>query len=136
MDRSAWWLLLLVPPITVIGVFVLLVMSIFSGTPGPNRYGPDPLQLRQFRNGFDHDPQEDPYGHQTHETNFIAPPMTTSRPVPRNSRTLGHIYTARSAERRSRGMPVTVSTAALAFDLQTPASPVQGNPTLPARFVE
>lgn len=44
MNRSAWWLLLLIPPITFIGAIVLLIMSAFPGTPGPNRYGPDPLQ--------------------------------------------------------------------------------------------
>ena len=44
MDRSAWWLLLVVPPIFIIGVPILLIMSAFPGTPGPNRYGPDPLR--------------------------------------------------------------------------------------------
>lgn len=44
IERSAWWLLLLVPPITPIGLLILMIMSIFSGTTGYNRYGPDPLQ--------------------------------------------------------------------------------------------
>ena len=55
LGRSAWWLLLLVPPIFIIGGPVLLIMSAFPGTPGPNRYGPDPLaqpygtvRIRQF----------------------------------------------------------------------------------------
>ena len=52
MNRSAWWLLLLVPPISIIGVFVLLIMSIFPGTPGPNRYGPNPLQPQQGMGGY------------------------------------------------------------------------------------
>ena len=52
MERSAWWLLLLVPPITVIGVFVLLIMSIFPGTPGYNRYGPSPRQPQQGMGGY------------------------------------------------------------------------------------
>ena len=60
MGRSAWWLLLLVPPITVIGVIVLLIMSIFPGTPGPNRYGPDPLQPQQGMGGFGYTPPGDP----------------------------------------------------------------------------
>ena len=40
-DMSAWWLLLILVP--VIGVLILLVIFIFPGTPGPNRFGPDPL---------------------------------------------------------------------------------------------
>ena len=52
MDRSAWWLLLLVPPIFIIGAPVLLIMSIFPGTPGHNRYGPDPLATRQGAGGY------------------------------------------------------------------------------------
>jgi uncharacterized membrane protein YhaH (DUF805 family) len=39
-DRTAWWLLL---ALTGIGIFVLLVWFCFKGTPGPNRFGPDPL---------------------------------------------------------------------------------------------
>lgn len=54
MGRSAWWLLLLVPPVTVIGVFVLLIMSIFPGTPGYNRYGPSPRQWQQSMGGDDY----------------------------------------------------------------------------------
>lgn len=73
MDRSAWWLLLLIPPITVIGVFVLLIMSIFPGTPGANRYGPDPLLPQQDVDGFDFDTQGHFYGGQAHETGFAAP---------------------------------------------------------------
>ena len=73
MDRSAWWLLLLVPPITIIGVFILLIMSIFPGTPGPNRYGPDSLQRRQAGDDFDLDAEGRPYGNQSYETDFTAP---------------------------------------------------------------
>jgi uncharacterized membrane protein YhaH (DUF805 family) len=39
-DRTAWWLLLL---ITLIGVIALIVWYCEKGTPGPNRFGPDPL---------------------------------------------------------------------------------------------
>ena len=55
MNRSAWWLLLLlpVPPIIIIGAPVLLVMSAFPGTPGPNRYGPDPLRSQPGMGGYD-----------------------------------------------------------------------------------
>ena len=62
MERSAWWLLLLVPPITIIGAFVLLIMSIFPGTPGYNRYGPNPLQPQPGTGGYGYyqDP-EHPY---------------------------------------------------------------------------
>ncbi len=40
-DMSAWWLLLLLVP--VVGSLILLVIYLFPGTPGPNRFGPDPL---------------------------------------------------------------------------------------------
>jgi uncharacterized membrane protein YhaH (DUF805 family) len=39
-DRTAWWLLL---ALTGIGAIILIVWFCFKGTPGPNRYGPDPL---------------------------------------------------------------------------------------------
>ncbi len=39
-DRTAWWLLLLM---TLIGVIALIVWYCEKGTPGPNRFGPDPL---------------------------------------------------------------------------------------------
>ena len=34
------------------GVFVLLIMSIFPGTPGHNRYGPNPLLPQQGIGGY------------------------------------------------------------------------------------
>ncbi len=40
LDRTGWWLLLV---FTVIGVILLLVWDCMKGTPGPNRFGPDPL---------------------------------------------------------------------------------------------
>ena len=52
MNRSAWWLLLLVPPITFIGGIVLLIMSAFPGTPGPNRYGPGVPRSQPDMGGF------------------------------------------------------------------------------------
>jgi uncharacterized membrane protein YhaH (DUF805 family) len=39
-DRTAWWLLL---ALTVIGAILLIVWFCFRGTPGTNRFGPDPL---------------------------------------------------------------------------------------------
>ncbi|WP_395304730.1 DUF805 domain-containing protein [Enterobacter sp. ECC-019] len=39
-DRSAWWLLLLLIPI--VGWIVILIFNCQSGTPGENRFGPDP----------------------------------------------------------------------------------------------
>jgi hypothetical protein len=39
-DRSAWWLLLLLIP--VIGWLVILIFNCQNGTPGNNRFGPDP----------------------------------------------------------------------------------------------
>lgn len=38
--RTAWWLLLGLIP--VLGQLVLLIFMILDGTPGDNRYGPDP----------------------------------------------------------------------------------------------
>lgn len=42
LDRSGWWLLI---AFTGIGMIVLLVWDCIKGTPGPNRFGPDPLPL-------------------------------------------------------------------------------------------
>ena len=41
LDRTGWWLLLV---LTVIGYIVLLAWFCLRGTVGPNRYGPDPLE--------------------------------------------------------------------------------------------
>ena len=76
INRSAWWLLLLVPPIAIIGVFVLLIMSIFPGTPGYNRYGPDPLQKEQAAGGYGY---VDP-GHPHLATSDYDPPGYASPP--------------------------------------------------------
>ena len=76
MERSAWWLLLLVPPITIIGELVLLIMSIFPGTLGPNRYGPDPLQPRYVPGGSDYNPPGGPYVRTPSETDFTATDFT------------------------------------------------------------
>jgi uncharacterized membrane protein YhaH (DUF805 family) len=40
MDRTGWWLLLL---LTGIGVIIILIWFCFKGTTGSNRFGPDPL---------------------------------------------------------------------------------------------
>jgi len=40
IDRTGWWLLLL---LTGIGFIVLLIFACLPGTEGPNSYGPDPL---------------------------------------------------------------------------------------------
>lgn len=40
-DRSGWWLLIALLPF--IGWIVLLVFFVTKGTPGQNRFGPDPL---------------------------------------------------------------------------------------------
>lgn len=41
-DRSGWWYLLLFIP--VIGVLVILVFMLLDGTPGSNRFGPNPKE--------------------------------------------------------------------------------------------
>jgi uncharacterized membrane protein YhaH (DUF805 family) len=40
IDRTGWWVLL---AFTVIGIIVLIIFNCTKGTPGPNRFGPDPL---------------------------------------------------------------------------------------------
>jgi uncharacterized membrane protein YhaH (DUF805 family) len=40
-DRSGWWVLLFLIPL--IGAIVLLIWYCSRGTPGGNRFGPDPL---------------------------------------------------------------------------------------------
>jgi uncharacterized membrane protein YhaH (DUF805 family) len=42
IDRTGWWLLINLIPL--IGTIVLLVFALTPGTPGSNRYGPDPKQ--------------------------------------------------------------------------------------------
>lgn len=39
-DRSGWWFLIAFVPI--VGLIVLLVFLVQDGTPGPNRFGPNP----------------------------------------------------------------------------------------------
>jgi uncharacterized membrane protein YhaH (DUF805 family) len=46
IDRTGWWLL--IGP-TVIGAFVLLYWACQRGTPGPNRFGPDPMPALEMR---------------------------------------------------------------------------------------
>lgn len=42
IDRTAWWLLVW---LTGVGFFLLVVWFCFRGTPGPNRFGPDPFSI-------------------------------------------------------------------------------------------
>jgi uncharacterized membrane protein YhaH (DUF805 family) len=42
IDRSGWWILIALVPL--IGSIVLLVFALLDGTPGPNRYGPNPKE--------------------------------------------------------------------------------------------
>ena len=46
IDRTGWWLLL---GFTVIGAFVLIYWACQRGTPGPNRFGPDPMRALELR---------------------------------------------------------------------------------------
>lgn len=39
-NRTGWWLLLGLIPF--LGALVLLIFYVLDGTPGPNKYGPDP----------------------------------------------------------------------------------------------
>jgi len=47
IDRSGWWLLLWFVPL--IGVIVLIIWACKRGTPGANRFGPDPLDRLEGR---------------------------------------------------------------------------------------
>ena len=40
IDRTGWWMLLY---LTGIGAIVIFIFNVLRGTPGPNRFGPDPL---------------------------------------------------------------------------------------------
>jgi uncharacterized membrane protein YhaH (DUF805 family) len=40
LDRTGWWFLL---AFTVIGIILLIIWNCMPGTPGRNRFGPDPL---------------------------------------------------------------------------------------------
>lgn len=41
-DKSAWWVLVGLIPV-IGGLWLLIENGLLRGTPGPNRYGPDPL---------------------------------------------------------------------------------------------
>lgn len=43
-NRSGWWLLI---AFTIVGIVFLVVWACMRGTPGANRFGPDPLGKRQ-----------------------------------------------------------------------------------------
>lgn len=46
-DKSGWWILILFIP--VIGlIWYIVELGFLPGTPGPNRYGPDPLGAEPF----------------------------------------------------------------------------------------
>lgn len=42
LDRTGWWILI---ALTGIGAIVIMIWFCFRGTPGPNRFGPDPLGI-------------------------------------------------------------------------------------------
>ena len=42
-DRSGWWLLIALIPL--IGAVVILVFMVLDGTPGDNRFGPNPKEV-------------------------------------------------------------------------------------------
>ena len=41
-DKSGWWILILFVPIIGL-IWYVVELGFLRGTPGPNRYGPDPL---------------------------------------------------------------------------------------------
>ena len=47
IDKSAWWLLL---NIIVLGQIIILIMCIFPGSQGANRFGEDPLLVHENSN--------------------------------------------------------------------------------------
>lgn len=46
IDRTGWWVLI---AFTGIGLFLLIYWECCRGTPGPNRFGPDPLAAADVR---------------------------------------------------------------------------------------
>jgi uncharacterized membrane protein YhaH (DUF805 family) len=44
-NRSGWWMLLY---LTCVGIIVLIVFWALEGTPGDNKYGPDPKAAERF----------------------------------------------------------------------------------------
>jgi uncharacterized membrane protein YhaH (DUF805 family) len=42
IDKSGWWVLIIFVPL--IGAIVLLVFAVMAGTPGDNRFGPEPAE--------------------------------------------------------------------------------------------
>jgi len=40
INRTGWWVLI---GLTIVGLILLIVWACMKGTPGTNRYGPDPL---------------------------------------------------------------------------------------------
>ena len=49
-DKSGWFILLGLIPL--IGGFIVLYFMVTKGTPGPNRFGPDPLNPTDLRETF------------------------------------------------------------------------------------
>jgi len=45
-DRTGWWLLIIFIPL--IGAILLIIWYCTAGTPGPNRFGPDPFSAGQL----------------------------------------------------------------------------------------
>src|SRR5271169_5139636 len=45
IDRSGWWILI---TLSIVGVILLLYWACQRGTPGPNRFGPDPFASGGF----------------------------------------------------------------------------------------
>jgi uncharacterized membrane protein YhaH (DUF805 family) len=43
IDRTGWWILINLIPL--VGTIVLLVFAVTDGTPGNNRYGPNPKEV-------------------------------------------------------------------------------------------
>ena len=41
-DKSGWWLLLIFIPL--VGAIILIIWFVMRGTPGPNRFGEDPVR--------------------------------------------------------------------------------------------
>ena len=46
-NRKGWWILISFIPL--IGALVLFVFYLLDGTPGPNRFGPDPKQRSELQ---------------------------------------------------------------------------------------
>jgi uncharacterized membrane protein YhaH (DUF805 family) len=76
-DKSGWFFLLTLIP--YVGSFIMLGFMVVDGTPGPNRYGPDPKGRSGGRYGGDDDGDIDYFSTVDHNAKAAKPPARIIR---------------------------------------------------------